>query len=294
MNIYNEDFLEKEFDGKFDVIVQNPPYQELKEGNKKSKAIWDKFVKKALDICIEGGYMVAVHPGGWRNFGGKFKGIQDILTEREILYLNINTYKNGLDVFKAKTDYDFYCVRNVKNTLVETKIITIDNEVEFFNLKDTSFIPSCNISEVYSLVAKEGEEKLNILFNSSYHHQRPHMNKDFSDEFRFLCLQNINIKDEISCIWYSNTNERGHFGVPKVVFGRKSSGVYVDSDGVYGLAEDCGAIIDDSDNLEKIKIALKNNYFIKNIMGFRDNLGDKYNKKVLSTFRKDFWKEFLD
>jgi hypothetical protein len=303
LNIYTGSFLEGEFDkhmkdvwvvDKFDIIMGNPPYQEHKDGHKKSSSLWDKFVNKSLiSILSNLGYLVLVHPGGWRNFGGKFKETQSLLINREIITLNMNTYKDGLNVFGAKTDFDFYCVRNKLNTSIETKITTIDNKVEFSDLKKYPFIPGCNLNEVYSLIAKDGEDRVNILFNSSYHHQRPHMNKQKVDEFKYTCLQNINVKDEISCVWYSNTNERGHFGIPKVVFSRKSSGLFIDYMGEYGLAEDCGAIIDDIENLESIKKAMKNQHFIENIMCFRNNLGDKYNKKVLSTFRKDFWKRFI-
>jgi hypothetical protein len=53
------------------------------------------------------------------------------------------------------------------------------------------------------------------------------------------------------------------------------------------------AIIDDIENLNNIKDALTNKYFIKNIMLFKNSLGDKYNRKLISQFRKDFWKEFI-
>lgn len=303
LNVYNGSFLTSEFDNhmkdvwgveKFDIVVMNPPYQEQKEGFKKTRPLWHLFVNKTINNClIEGGYLVAVHPSGWRNFGGQFETTQKLLKANEIQYLNMNTFKDGLKVFGAKTDFDYYCLQIKQGGTNKTKVVTIDNEIEYHNLKDYDFIPSCNLDDVYKLVAKNGEEKVNILFNSSYHHQRPHMAKEKNAEFKHICLQNINVKDEISCVWYSNTKDKGHFGIPKVVFGRKSSGVFIDKDGVYGLAEDCGAIIDAVENLDKIKKALKNDFFIKNIMGFRDNLGDKYNKKIMSTFRKDFWKDFI-
>jgi hypothetical protein len=303
MNVYTGSFLDGAFEehaknvwgvDKFDVIVQNPPYQELKDGNKKSSSLWDKFVKKALNICFEGGYMVAVHPGGWRNFGGKFKEIQDILKERQVLHININNYKKGFETFGAYTDYDYYCVRNLKNNNFLTKIIDIDGVVTEINILDLPFIPKCNIKQVISLVAKKGEEKVNILFNSAYHHQLKHMSKTQDNINKYPCAQNVNNKGDISCIWYSNTKERGHFGIPKVIFGRKNCGVFIDDKGEYGMAEDCGGIIDDINNLSNIYKALQNEYFIKNIMGFRESFGDKYNKKIIATFRKDFWKEFLD
>jgi len=183
-------------------------------------------------------------------------------------------------------------VRNIFNTNVLTKIVDVDNNVTRIDITNVPFISNCNILEVLSLVAKEGEEKVNLLFNSKYHHQRPHMNKEQTEEFPYPCTQNVNVRDEISCFWYSNTNERGHF-VPKVIFSRKCSGVYLDENGEYGMAEDCGGIIDSVENLPFIMKALKSEHFIKHIMGFRDALGDRYNKKIIATFRKDFWKEFL-
>jgi hypothetical protein len=300
LNIYNGSYLTEGFDKqmefwgveKFDVIVMNPPYQELKEGNKKSRALWNKFVVKTLDELVEGGYLVAVHPSGWRNADGAFKNIQNLLKERQMQYLNINTYNDGLKVFGAKTDFDYYCIKNTLNSNVLTKIIDVDNNTIRIDISNLPFIPNCNIKKVLSLVAKDGEEKVNILFNSSYHHQRPHMNKEQNEEYKYPCAQNINVKNEISCFWYSNTNDKGHF-IPKVIFSRKCSGVFVDETGEYGMAEDCGGIIDESKNLPFIQKAMLNEEFIKNIMGFRNALGDKYNKKIIATFRKDFWKEFL-
>jgi hypothetical protein len=300
LNVYCGSYLTEDFNKqmefwgveKFDVIVMNPPYQELKEGNKKSQALWNKFVIKTLEDLVEGGYLVAVHPSGWRNADGAFKNIQNLLKERQMQYLNINTYNDGLKVFGAKTDFDYYCVKNTLNSNVLTKIIDVDNNTIRIDISNLPFIPNCNIKKVLSLVAKDGEEKVNILFNSSYHHQRPHMNKEQNEKYKYPCAQNINVKNEISCFWYSNTNDKGHF-IPKVIFSRKCSGVFVDETGEYGMAEDCGGIIDEPKNLPFIQKAMLNEEFIKNIMGFRNALGDKYNKKIIATFRKDFWKEFL-
>jgi len=86
MNVYCGSYLDNGFDehmkfwgvDKFDVIVMNPPYQELKEGNKKSQALWNKFVIKTISQLVEGGYLVAVHPDGWRDLG---KGFDEPVTE---------------------------------------------------------------------------------------------------------------------------------------------------------------------------------------------------------------------
>ena len=248
---------------------------------------------RAIDNLVEDGYLVAVHPSGWRNATGAFKNVQNLLKERQMTYLNINNYKKGFETFGAYTDYDYYCLKNVLGTNIKTKIVDIDNEITEIDISEMPFIPKCNVREVLSLIAKDGEEKINLLFNSMYHHQRPHMNKTQTNEFPYPCAQNVNNEGVVSCVWYSNTNERGHFEIPKVIFGRKNCGVYIDETGEYGMAEDCGAIIDDVENLVFIKKALKSEHFIKNIMGFRESFGDKYSKKIIATFRKDFWKEFV-
>jgi tRNA1(Val) A37 N6-methylase TrmN6 len=67
---------------KFDVIVMNPPYQVKSEASvSKTQAIWDKFVKKAVEFVKKDGHLVAVHPSGWRGCGKIFNDAQ-VLKEK--------------------------------------------------------------------------------------------------------------------------------------------------------------------------------------------------------------------
>lgn len=301
MNVYNGSYLTEEFNNhmkevwevdKFDVIVMNPPYQTNNPGQKKTHPIWDKFVKKSFEILIDGGYYVAVHPSGWRNVDGRFKDTQVLLRSKQMMYLEMHDFKDGLKTFGAQTDYDFYCIKNVNNLQV-TYIKCQDGHSEVLSLKDMESIPNGNISLILSLVAKPGEETVEILHSySAYETRKDWMSKELSDKFKFPCIQNVSIKNEISCLYYSSTNEKGHFGIPKVIFGRKHSGVMIDFDGKYGLAQDCTAIVDAQENLENIKKAIESEKFIFDVMGYRI-LGDKYNRKIIATFRKDFWKNFI-
>ena len=67
--------------------------------------------------------------------------------------------------------------------------------------------------------------------------------------------------------------------------------------GKYGITEFSYAIIDDVENLEIIKKAMLNQEFL-DLMSMTDGVTGvgrhRYNRKAISTFRKDFWKEFLD
>jgi len=299
MNIHTGSYLDKGVNehfgvDKFDIIVMNPPYQELKVGFKKSQPLWDKFVIKAVSDLIEGGYLVAVHPSGWRNISGVFKNVQNLLKNKQVLYLEIHDADNGAKTFGAKTRYDFYCLHNVP-CVSNTKIKCQDGSIEIADISKMEFIANGMFKQIQKLIAKNNEDRVEIIQSySAYSSRKEHMSKEQTDYHIHPCVQNINTKNKPSCFWYSNTNKRGHFGTSKVIFGRKCSGVYFDEIGKYGLAEDCSAFIDNIDNLPYIQTALLNNIFIdisKNcdFGGARDT----YNPKILSLFRKDFWKEFI-
>jgi hypothetical protein len=240
--------------------------------------------------------MTMVHPSGWRNVAGVFKKTQDLLKSKEMLYLKMFTFKDGLDTFNAKINFDFYCLRNNKNTGFLTDIICEDKTTIKLDISKLEFIPGENIKEIYSLIAKDGEEKVHILNNSSYHHQRTFMSKTRTEEFKYPCVYMVSYLDKPT-YYFSNRNDRNEKGehfVPKIIWGGGSTGLYIDYHGECGLTEFGSAIIDDVQNLKNIEIALKNQRFIKNIMLFKNGLGDKYNRKIIATFRKDFWKEFID
>jgi len=149
LNIYNGSYLEEGFDKhmefwgveKFDIIVMNPPYQELKEGNKKSQALWNKFVVKTINDLVEGGYLVAVHPSGWRDVDGDFKNVQILLKSKQLLYLEVHSKKDGIKTFGAGTPYDFYCLHNVPNKMF-TKIKCEDGTTQRVDISNMEFIPN--------------------------------------------------------------------------------------------------------------------------------------------------------
>lgn len=63
--LLQEDFLEKEFDMKFDVVTGNPPYNKRvgdggKSGTVGDKTFYRKFVNKAFEVCTEDGYVLYV------------------------------------------------------------------------------------------------------------------------------------------------------------------------------------------------------------------------------------------
>lgn len=310
-NIYWGDFLSEDFDKhmkevweveKFDLIIQNPPYQMLKETEKnknsknpKTQPIWNLFVNKSITILSESGYMVMVHPGGWRDIKGSFKDTQNLLKEKSLLELHMFPFKSGLEIFKAKTNFDYYILKNEINNGCITEIHCENGSIENLNLTDLEYIPGENISYINNLFANPNEERVTMISDSSYHTQqgdkKGFLSKKMYNDFKLPVVYMVSFKN-IPTFWYSNIN-KGHFGIPKVIWANGSSGVIIDDKGEYGLTQFSRAIVDDSENLLNIKKALESDKFIKEVMLFKNGLGHKYNNKVISMLKKDFWKDFI-
>jgi hypothetical protein len=300
LNIYCGSYLDEKFDNhmkkywgveKFDVVVMNPPYQMQQEGFIKTQPLWDKFVLKTIDQLIDGGYLVAVHPDGWRDLGKGFDKVKILLKSKQITYLELHNDVDGQKTFGAQTAFDFYCLHNVPNTMF-TKIKFQDDSIERADISKIELIPNGMYKNFEKLIAKSGEEKVVVIRNSSYHHQRPHMAKEQTEEFKYPCVYNT-VKDGTIKFWYSNVNNKGHFGISKVIWSNGGATMpIVDINGEYGVTEFSYALVDEVENLERIKKAMLNPDFIK-MMKYSNGTKQRYNSQVIELFRKDFWKEFL-
>lgn len=301
-NIYWGDFLSEDFDKHmkevwgieedWDLIIQNPPFQIRKEGFKKTQPLWHLFVQKSLTLLKEGGYMVMVHPSGWRNIDGIFKETQIKLKENQIFEISIHDEREGNDVFGATTGYDYYILKNINN-FKETKI-HFNNESGLLNLNKLEFIPGGYFDLYDKVLAKENDDKCLIYYSrSAYGTDKIHMSREKTDTNIHECVYTVQ-KDETINLFYSNTNRNGHFGIPKVIWSNgKASTPIVDKEGKYGLTQFSYAIIDEVENLNNIKKAMCSDKFQTFIKSFDMNSGDRFNRKVIATFKKDFWREFI-
>lgn len=285
---------------KFDLIIQNPPYSYLKETDKnkssknpKTQPMWQFFVQKSLKLLKEGGYMVMVHPGGWRDLDGVFKETQNLLKEKSILELHMFPFKSGLEVFGAKTNFDYYILKNKENKGCITEIHCENGSIERLNLLELDYIPGENINTIKNIFYVNKDDKVNFLHSySAYEPRKIFMSKVENNSNLYPCVYMVSYKN-IPTFLYSSRNDRGHFGQPKVIWASGSSGVIVDYKGEYGLTPFSAAIVDDVENLDNIKKALESEKFIKEVMLFKNGLGHKYNNKVISMLKKDFWKDFI-
>lgn len=293
-NVFHKDSLTEKFNMEFDVVLGNPPYQK-KVGPKKTEAIWPKFVEKSFEICKEGGYVSLIHPNGWRNVDGNYKKTQQLLKSKNFINLKMYSDLDGLKIFNAAINFDTYLIQNIEKNNQKTEIQTQDKKIIYANIENMRFIPNGSFDNIFSLVAKKEEETVNVLYSrSDYGTDKKHMSNFLSEENIYPCISNVTKSENIK-ILYSKINTNGHFGVPKLVCGGASSGTnyFIDNNGEYGITQFSFGIVDSPENLINIKKALKSNKFQKLIKDIPNN-SSALNHKILATFRKDFWRDFLD
>lgn len=289
------DIYKESINMKFDVLVGNDPYQE-KVGPKKTEPLWNKFFHKRMSLLKVGGFLSLIHPSGWRNITGKFKDIQEEIRLKKVSFLSIHNEKDGMETFGAETRYDYYVLQNTPNDGSETNVRFQDGELKKLVLDNMEFIPNGGIDLLNSLLAKEDVETVELIHSySNYETRKKWISKTQGGEFTYPVVYTVDFQSRPT-FHYSSTNQNGHFGKSKVIWsnGRISSiGNYVDETGEYGLTQFAYAIVDEVENLPKIKRALDSKKF-KNLMELCAVGQLTVNHKVVAKFRKDFWKEFIN
>jgi len=101
---------------KFDVIVGNPPFQDV---NNKVNPLWQKFVKKLFQYLNEKGYLCMIHPSAWRKPEHELFAL---FKKGNLKYVEIHNQKDGFNIFKVGTRYDWYVLQN-KNLYLNSDVV---------------------------------------------------------------------------------------------------------------------------------------------------------------------------
>lgn len=275
----------------------NPPYQAPKTLDSKGKfgkSIWEDFVKMSFGLLRDGGYCCHIHPSRWRKPNNKFG---KWLKAFQIHYLELHSIEDGMRDFRCQTRYDLYIAQNVKR-YTTTKFVDEQGEYSDIDL-DMVMIPNSNINEVLDMLAKSGEDSVNLIYDSSSYHtqsavKRGTLNRTLTDKHIYPCVYSIDSKNNVKFFYSSQKNH--HFGIPKIIIpsgAYQSVGILVDNKGEYGLTQFAKAIVDDVDKLEQIAKAIKTPKFLEFYKNFIISL-EELDKDVIKLFKKDFWKHFQD
>lgn len=282
---------------KFDAVIGNPPYNS--SGNTSTgNTIWQDFTKKTLNELISpNGYLLFVHPPGWRKPNtekGKFYGMFKDMTEtNQMLYLEIHGVKDGQKVFHCGTRYDWYLIERkpkYKNTIV----LDENNTMIEIDMNIFKWLPNSNINTIQNILAQPQVIRCPIIYNRSNYgsDNKKYISKIQTEVYKYPVIHTIPLSG-VRYI-YSSINDKGHFGVSKVIFGDNGlNDAIIDMDGQYAMSENSMAIeVDDIYIAQNIKKALLSKKF-KDLIKCCIIGNFRIDWRLFSEFKKDFWKEFI-
>jgi hypothetical protein len=286
----------------FDAVIGNPPYQAPRQKENKTKGgggdlLWNKFVLYGLDCLICKGYLLFVHPSGWRKPDGlleqsrsKYKGLYKLMTkDNQMIYLNINNANKGLKVFKCGTRFDYYLIQKCKK-FKKTIINDEDNNNVEIDLDLIPFLPNKNIELVLKIISKNIEDNLEVL-RPGGDPRREYINDKKEKEYQYTMIHstpNSGVRYK-----YCNIKKKtDHFDVKKIIFGETGlKNMVLDRDGEYGITSSSFALKLDK-NFDEIKQALLSNDF-KKVLDSCLWSNYRIDWRLFTYFKKDFWKQFV-
>ena len=302
-NICYNNLLEEEISMKFDVVVMNPPYQGAPKSSKNKgqatgNTVYGKFVENALTSWLkEDGLLCAVHPGGWRKpttQKAKNHGLFQLMThENHMTYLEIHDSKDGMKTFNAGTRYDWYVIEKggSPENSKKTKVIDESGKAHEVRMPELDWLPNGDLKLLEGILVSDEGRSSGIIYNrTSYGADKAWTSREESDEFCYPLVHTTPKKG--TRYLYSNRKDKGHFGVPKVIFG--DSGIYdviVDLSGEFGMTQHAMALpVRDEQDALLAKQFLMSEKFQK-ILSSCQWSNFQIDWKLFTCFREGFWRD---
>lgn len=154
INITIEDFLKFDNKQEYDLVVSNPPYAKFNENGRTSKNhnLSRDFIKKALDITKDNGYILFIVPNNWMSFSDRNILPQE-LSKYQFIYLDIHGAKKWFPrIGSSFTWFLLHKIPNQKSFTVKNSYIIKDQQNVKIDINQ-NFIPLylsqtvCNILE---------------------------------------------------------------------------------------------------------------------------------------------------
>lgn len=118
LNIFPKSFFDyKETD--FDIIMGNPPYNPpKKEGKSTGNSIWQHFVMKSFYMLKEKGYLVYIHPPGWKKPTNEIFKEEQFLKHKDQVKMQVRQGQVW-QVLKDKGNFSFIYTNDQKSKQVQ-------------------------------------------------------------------------------------------------------------------------------------------------------------------------------
>jgi hypothetical protein len=281
----------------FDLVIQNPPYNDSSGNKGANHTLWDKFTVKAIESWLKpGGYLVAVHPGNWRQGNS---GVFPLFKEKQLHYLEIHNSTDGQKTFKCGTSYDWYLLENTPRCK-KTIVVGEDGARSEIDMGEWTFLPNMMHEYIKGLITDDVTNRLDITRDRSVYgtdNKKGLVSKEKTDKYCYPLINSIKKDGSIDFRYTCDDTKAGkgqlpQFGRTKFIF-CNGAGCYKDMTGDIGFTEWGFAIYDTPENVEKIEIAFKTKEFTNIINALKIVPSQKCNPEVMKLFKKDFWKDLL-
>lgn len=278
---------------KFDCVIGNPPFQAVKRRTTGAKTgmcgttLWDKFFEIAVNLCKEDGIISLIHPGRWRKPENK---LLEVVRDMDLEYLEIHDLEDGIETFGVSTGFDWYVLKN-REYSGKTKIVDVNDKTNEIDLREWGFIPNSDFNLIKDSMAGPKDQKCEVLFShSAYETRKKWMSKIKTDKYKYPCVYGLTMGAGLK-IHYSSVNNKGHFGVPKIIIPMsKYTDAYVDYEGNYGMCQFAfGIRIDSREEGEMIKTAIMSDEF-KDVWRAIEWIYNGKEWRAFKYFKKGFWR----
>ena len=265
LNLLEGDYLLTTLPQKYHVITGNPPYQ--RNGSASTgNTIWDLFVRKVLTTDLApSGYLLFIHPPMWRkpdSAKSKNAGLFKLMAqEHHMRRLVLASPEQGKATFGCQTRYDWYCLQ--EGSKGSTSLRSYSGVESIVDLAEWSWLPNDKFQEIRRLLLDKDQEPCPVIFDRSAYATDKGWTCDEEDASHPYPVIRTTNKSGIRYM-YSSCNDRGHYGVKKVVFGDGGSisNVVIDMEGQYGLSEHAiGIRVESEEEASAVKKALLSPFF---------------------------------
>lgn len=243
-NIINYDFLKdniiEKLNNKFDIIIGNPPYN--LDGTKTSgrKNVYALFGMKCLDMLEKNGYLLFVHPPGYRK-NIKLKGtnlnLNNIYTSYDIKFIKMYNMNNTNKIFNVIMNVDYFLIKKqkIKN---KTEIIDTLGNKELVKIKKDDFIPNFGfniLQKLKLLVNKYGNIK---IYNTSELHATNRLSDGTYLKNNKGKYKNIHLIRENDKLIYKSKKKHTFYDKKKIFINCLGKNyVFYDNKGEFGATE---------------------------------------------------------
>ena len=289
--------LVSELDGrKHDLVVSNPPRRRGTRRGKAGHAVWDHYVARAAnEWTADGGRVALIHPSGWRGPNKKTLEVGRLIRGMDTRWLSIHSMEEGMAEFGGKGRFDMHVSVKRFTPGYTTNIRDERGQLTTADIKSTPMIPNFEIGLVGRMLAGPGDTRADVRTTSLFDPRLGRAARERRGGFRHPCINHAGERSGGMRMFYSNTrDERGLFGVPKVVFGIMAGAgrIVADKTGKYGITPFVAGLVDSPRNLERIRAAMESDRF-RGAMDALRFTRQEINPAVIGMLRKDFWREFV-